>query len=267
MIFFDNIYKLEKHFKYISNQINNENIFIVGWPIRDLLLWIETKLDDIDLTCWWTPEEIYKNINKEDISIFKTDKFWTITFIPKDNKKTKYELTPLRSEWKYEDFRHPWEINWTSDIVLDSKRRDFTINSLYYTQLKIKNSEFKIKYDNQLKDFERLIKILENDWYIFLVDKNILILQNNELISKLFPQSILDKKELIDLINNAIWYYFENKEINKEYITILIDANNWIQDIISKRIKAVWNPDDRFQEDALRVIRWIRFVNILNQKL
>jgi tRNA nucleotidyltransferase/poly(A) polymerase len=42
------------------------------------------------------------------------------------------------------DFRHPTEINRSNDILLDSDRRDFTINCIYYTtaeNIELKNNE------------------------------------------------------------------------------------------------------------------------------
>jgi tRNA nucleotidyltransferase/poly(A) polymerase len=53
-----------------------------------------------------TPEELYANFDTEGLSHFITEKFGTSTFIkPKGN--IHYELTPLRTEGAYGDFRHP----------------------------------------------------------------------------------------------------------------------------------------------------------------
>jgi len=46
-----------------------------------------------------------------------------------------YEITPFRSEGGYGDHRHPDEIVWSDNLVLDAGRRDFTINALYYTSV------------------------------------------------------------------------------------------------------------------------------------
>ena len=37
--------------------------------------------------------------------------------------------------------------------------------------------------------------------------------------------------------------------------------------MINRKLRAVGNPDDRFNEDALRIIRAVRFVNVINEKL
>ena len=109
------------------------------------------------------PNEIYSNIKKDDVHHFITEKFGTITLIPKDNKELKYELTPLRTENDYSDNRHPELINRQSDLLLDSNRRDFSINCIYYFSAEFpKNNltkEFKIQKD--IKDettFQRSLK-------------------------------------------------------------------------------------------------------------
>jgi tRNA nucleotidyltransferase/poly(A) polymerase len=76
------------------------------------------------------PLDIYEKISKDDLSHFMTEKFGTITLIKDD---LKYELTPLRTESDYEDNRHPGEIVRSNNLLLDSERRDFTINCIYYT--------------------------------------------------------------------------------------------------------------------------------------
>ena len=40
-----------------------------------------------------------------------------------------------------------------------------------------------------------------------------------------------------------------------------------MQDLIHRKLRAVGDPDKRFTEDALRMIRAIRFVSVMNTKL
>jgi tRNA nucleotidyltransferase (CCA-adding enzyme) len=40
-----------------------------------------------------------------------------------------------------------------------------------------------------------------------------------------------------------------------------IDPLNWIDDLKNKILRFVWNPEDRIKEDALRILRFIRFKN------
>lgn len=265
MLNFDNLNILNNHIVLLQNICQKDNIFLVWWSIRNLLLDIESDPKDIDFTTDWEPAQIYENIDKTWLSHFITEKFGTITLLPQNwkFKKIKYELTPLRTETSYKDFRHPDEINWTNDLLLDSQRRDFTINCIYYTNTKI--SEINSKNSEKIRDFEHFSKILSINWFIYLVDKNILILQDHKLISSIFPQSKLNQKALLNLLNKNQYFFDEIK--NSTSLWILIDPQKGIDDIINRQIKAVWNPDNRFGEDALRIIRAVRFLNVLNQKL
>lgn len=44
-------------------------------------------------------------------------------------EKTGYEVTTYRIDGEYEDGRHPRQVEFTSDLLEDLKRRDFTINA------------------------------------------------------------------------------------------------------------------------------------------
>ena len=50
-------------------------------------------------------------------------------------------------------------------------------------------------------------------------------------------------------------------------LRIVVDPHKGIHDSLHRKLKAVGDPDKRFNEDALRIIRAIRFVNVLNEKL
>lgn len=269
MINLKTLHNLDKHIDYLNPKIWKDNIFIVGWSVRDLLIWISQDPLDIDITTDWDPKILFNNINKDWISIFMTEKFWTITLIPKEeeikklfnkmpswDKALQYELTPLRLEWKYQDFRHPQEIQWTDNLLSDSKRRDFTINCIYYYSTKHKTNSEDLWEINE----EKIIKILEKEWYIYIKDANILILQDHNTITKL-----LSDKELLNELTKQ-WYTTSQTQSDTN-LWIVIDPHKWIQDIIQKKLKCVWEADDRFQEDALRIIRAVRLLNILNQKI
>ena len=155
--------------KILNN--NNYDAFIVGGFVRDYLLNI--KSNDIDLTGSAKPEEVSK--------LFKTIptgiKFGTVLIIFNDSK---FEHTTFRFDGKYNDSRHPSDINFSNNVIDDIKRRDFTINAL-------------------------------------LMDSN---------------------KNIIDYIDGK-------------------------KDLENKLIKTIGNPDERFNEDALRMLRVISFVSKL----
>ncbi len=266
MLNFENISLLDKHIKYLTKKFKNKNIFLVGWSIRDILLWVENNPTDIDFTMTWNPIEIYNQMDKKDISHFITEKFGTITLI-KD--EIKYELTPLRTESWYKDVRHPDKITRSNDLLLDSARRDFTINCIYYFSTEYK---FNIPSSKKIEEKRDQLEILKEDWINFLPGLNILIIQNPDHIKKLFKNwafqpDFLDY--LLDILKNKIISQPKSKniQISSNTIRVIIDPFQWIQDLVNRRLQTCGEPDKRFQEDALRLIRAIRFVNVLNQKL
>ncbi len=47
----------------------------------------------------------------------------------------------------------------------------------------------------------------------------------------------------------------------------MLDPEHGIHSLINRKLETVGDPDIRFQEDALRLLRGLRFVNVINQKL
>lgn len=269
MLNFNNLKVLDNHITFISWKLGNtKSIFLVGWGIRDILLWIEKNPTDIDLTLAWNPLDIYKNINKNELSHFMTEKYGTITLIPKNEKLNQYnyEITPLRTEWNYSDSRHPDEITRSNDILEDAKRRDFSVNCIYYTTASNSSLEVNKNIKQEKVSNENLLKTLKKQGFIFCLEDNLLILQKHKHIEKLFPEWDIDKKYinyLWNTTNSVLW----EEWWEKNNLKIIIDPYLGIQDLIDPKIKAVWDSNKRFQEDALRIIRALRFVSVLNQKL
>lgn len=285
MLHFENLSKLDAHLALLTKKIRvpssagkNQNLFLVGGCIRDLLLDIEENPTDIDLTLTGKPKDIYKNIDKDGLSCFMTEKFWTITLIKKDKLSTKdhwlttqYEITPLRTEWGYEDFRHPGEINRSNDLLLDSNRRDFTINCIYYTSQKTRRSSSDKKNTKVAGDMhgEKFIKTLEKYGFVFIQNLNLYVLQDHNYIAKLFKEWAFQEDFLSYLENVAPDASCKIKGTFKasDSIRFIIDPHKGIQDLVNKKIQTVGTADKRFNEDALRIIRALRFPNILNIKL
>jgi len=263
---------LDYHQKFLQKRVQISDIFLVWWCVRDLLLWISKDPLDIDFTCEWKPEELDSQINTDWLSHFKTDKFWTITLIPSNEKERSYQLTPLRTEWDYEDFRHPWEINRSNDILLDAKRRDFSINAMYYFSVEQKTKkELDYVKDNPktLSELD-LLKVLKTQWYCYLSDINLLILTDSQFISQVFPQSHFDEyafRYLIETQNDCYQIWDKSEKKSEKLFRVLIDSTGWIESMTHRKLTTVWNPDQRFGEDALRLIRWLRLVNVCNYQL
>lgn len=166
---------------------NNFEAYLVGGCVRDMLLHKNPK--DYDITTNAKPEEIIscfnkaENIHHRGIEVLPTGlKHGTVTIIYHNkNNLVSSEITTYRTDGKYEDNRHPSEVQFVKNLSLDLSRRDLTINAMAY-----------------------------------------------------------------------------HPSIG------IVDIYNGINDLNDKLIKTVGSPDDRFNEDALRMMRVIRFACQLN---
>lgn len=147
---------------------NGFEAYAVGGCVRDAIL--SREPNDWDITTSALPKEVKGIFNK---TIDTGIKHGTITVMI---EKKGYEVTTYRIDGEYEDGRHPKSVEFTSNLVEDLKRRDFTINAMAYS----------------------------------------------------------DRGGLVDSFDG-------------------------IRDLERKLIKCVGNPEDRFNEDALRILRAVRF--------
>lgn len=149
--------------------------YMVGGCVRDSVLGREPH--DYDICTSARPDEILKVFPYEEI-IPTGLQHGTVTILINDEA---YEVTTYRIDGKYSDNRRPDKVEFTSNLIEDLKRRDFTINAMAYN-----------------------------------------------------PK------------------------------TGLIDPFNGMEDIKNHIIRCVGNPKDRFSEDALRILRAIRFAAVLD---
>ena len=97
----------------------------VGGCVRKFLS--NEKIDDIDLACSLTPDQIKEKLKNSIFNVIDTGlEHGSITIVL---DKSKFEITTLRKDIK-SDGRHA-EISYTNNWEEDSKRRDFTINAIY----------------------------------------------------------------------------------------------------------------------------------------
>lgn len=157
--------------RHIITQINNKGFeaYLVGGSVRNFILGL--KISDFDITTNALPEEIEKIFPK---TIPTGKKYGTITVI---HDSDSYEVTTFRSDGQYSDGRRPDKVTFSTNLIDDLKRRDFTINAICSD-----------------------------------VDGNI------------------------------------------------IDYFGGIEDIKNKIVRCIGNPDERFKEDALRMLRAVRFM-------
>lgn len=147
---------------------NNHQAYAVGGCIRDSIL--DRKPEDWDITTSATPLEV-KSLFRRTIDT--GIKHGTVTILI--GRET-FEVTTYRIDGKYEDSRHPSDVEFTKSLKEDLRRRDFTINAMAYN----------------------------------------------------------DKEGLIDIFGG-------------------------IEDLNNKTIRCVGNAHERLKEDALRILRGLRF--------
>mgnify|MGYP003304129281 CR=1 FL=1 len=184
--------QMPKDVKYILEKLNSAGYeaYAVGGCVRDSVL--GRIPDDWDITTSAKPEDVKELFPK---TIDTGIQHGTVTVI---RNHEGYEVTTYRIDGEYEDNRHPKEVIFTSDLLEDLKRRDFTINAMAYNHL---NEEVEEEDSGTLQNKNR---------------------QNCEKSG-------------------------------------LVDAFGGIDDIRNKIIRCVGNPVHRFEEDALRMMRAVRF--------
>lgn len=120
--------KIPGHVDYIITQLNKKGYeaYAVGGCVRDALLGREPE--DWDITTSARPEEVKQLFRR---TIDTGIEHGTVT-VMLDNDG--YEVTTYRIDGEYEDGRHPREVAFTSDLLEDLRRRDFTINAMAYSR-------------------------------------------------------------------------------------------------------------------------------------
>lgn len=190
--------------KYILEKLNNAGYeaYAVGGCVRDSIL--GRIPDDWDITTSAKPEETKALFSR---TIDTGIQHGTVTVMC---NHIGYEVTTYRIDGEYEDSRHPKKVIFTSDLLADLKRRDFTINAMAYNHLEDEDKEE----------------------------------------SEATAENALEKESCLQTENSG-----------------LVDAFGGLQDIENKIIRCVGNPIHRFEEDALRMMRAVRFSAQLGYKI
>ena len=109
----------------LMKDINNYGYqsYIVGGAVRDIVMG-DLDIHDIDIATNMPIDQIKKHFKTYDMGGEKHG-----TCIVHYNNFD-YELTQFRTESTYSDNRHPDEVKYVNSFEEDTKRRDFTINSM-----------------------------------------------------------------------------------------------------------------------------------------
>ena len=129
--------------------------FAVGGCVRDSVL--NRTPDDWDITTSATPYQVKELFSK---TVDTGLQHGTVTVMVHG---VGYEVTTYRIDGEYEDGRHPKEVQFTSNLTEDLKRRDFTINAMAYSKDSGLIDEFGGMNDLQRK----IIRCVGDPWQRF----------------------------------------------------------------------------------------------------
>ncbi|HAV19891.1 MAG TPA: hypothetical protein DCX17_02555 [Firmicutes bacterium] len=102
---------------------NGFRLYLIGGTSRDYLL--NLPIDDFDMVTDATPANMETFLHDADY------RFAHYGNVKLRFNNHKIDITTLRQESGYKDYRHPQSIQFVSAIEQDYARRDFTINALY----------------------------------------------------------------------------------------------------------------------------------------
>ena len=115
------------YLKYASLfEANGFHLYLIGGSSRDLLLGLPSL--DYDFVTDATPEQ-----EKSFLPPF-SGAFARFGSIKLKEKGVEVDITTMRKEEGYGDYRHPSKITFITSVKEDSMRRDFTVNALYIAQ-------------------------------------------------------------------------------------------------------------------------------------
>ncbi|MDE6675167.1 MAG: CCA tRNA nucleotidyltransferase, partial [Acetatifactor sp.] len=122
------VINLPEKVKYIIDTITEAGYeaYAVGGCIRDSILGREPN--DWDITTSARPEQV-KELFRRTVDTGIAHGTVTVML-----DKEGFEVTTYRIDGEYEDHRHPREVIFTSQLVEDLRRRDFTINAMAYNE-------------------------------------------------------------------------------------------------------------------------------------
>lgn len=220
--------------------------YLVGGSVRNWLL--GRAITDWDIATSARPDEITKLFPES----FYNNKFGTV------GVKTDLgvvEITTFRQESRYSDQRHPDRVVFAQRVEDDLKRRDFTINALAI--------DFKDLLGNKTVGLAGIEK----------VEKKISFEQTLSQSQENCGPGIEGRKknlltiEEIPQLGFGRYPQFTVVKMKTKGKVPVLDQFSGLADLEKGLVRAVGDPDQRFREDALRLIRAVRFAVQLGYKI
>ena len=121
---------------------------MVGGAVRDILM--DKTPHDYDFATNATPDQMLKIAEESNIEVIPTGiKYGTVTFRIDGES---FEVTTYRKDSNYSDGRRPDQVTFSTNILDDLSRRDFTVNAIALNMLSNVNDY--VDPFNGIKDIE-----------------------------------------------------------------------------------------------------------------
>lgn len=241
---------------------NNSIILISGGFARDVLL--NKSFSDIDFATNLNPDEIEKLLKQEFKSEYKKIELQGKTFgvirIVFNNGEN-YEIATFRKDGKYSDGIHPDNVELIQNAEQDAKRRDFTINALFYNPIDANI----VDYVGGLEDIKkRKLKFVGDPKHRIQEDKSRIIRYVRFLLQTGFTGDRLSEKAIINLSDkiNVVPRELVKKELDKIIKIVnsgkmleILDKLNLLKNIfpeIKKLESAKQGPPYHMEGDVFR---------------
>lgn len=235
--------------------------YAVGGCVRDTLL--EKEPEDWDITTSAKPEQV-KELFKRTIDT--GIQHGTVTVML---NRVGYEVTTYRIDGEYEDGRHPTHVEYTTSLLEDLKRRDFTINAMAYSRGSGIVDEF-----GGMEDLERhVIRCVGNPLDRFTEDA-LRILRALRFSAQLgFQIEEKTKSAVLELAPNLI--HVSKERIQTELTKLLLSDHPETIKLVFEMGLAPWifEPEPDMVPDAIRIpavlpskkhVRWAAFLERLS---
>ena len=221
------------------------------------------KIDDIDVATILTTDQIKEKLSKTNIKILDTGvEHGTLTLL---SENYKIEITTLRSDIKT-DGRHAI-VKYTDNWVLDSERRDFTINAIYLDingkifdpqmgSVDLKNKVVKFIGDPQKRIAEDYLRIIRFIRFKLIYDTQMeestasAIKQNLDGIKKISKERILN--ELIKIINQENFSKINENNFLKKIFCLIFPEFLYLNRL--KRLEKLYDISKLSKETLLALL-------------
>ena len=233
----------------------------VGGSVRKYLS--GEKIDDIDVATTLTIKQIKEKLRGSEFKIIDTGvEHGSVTIVSKNHK---IEITTLRQDIKT-DGRHA-EIKKTDNWLLDSERRDFTINSIYLDingkifdpqmgSVDLKNNNVKFIGDPQKRIEEDYLRIIRFIRFKIIYDIKVetttsnAIKQNLDGIKKISKERILI--ELLKILELKNFLKINENENLKEIFSKIFPEFIYLDRL--ERLKKIYKHSKLNKEIILSIL-------------